>query len=151
MLPALADLPSAGLRRTTYNWVRLRAKHYFGMELEPMEETDMGTTVFRSRLDENMKRATEAWFADGLEQGRAEGIEQGQKAGIEIGIEQQRSSLRRQVAAKFGPEAAQRFAPLLVGVTEADRLADLAVALLATDTEAELAAEVERVGAVQRP
>ena len=102
----------------------------------------MGTTVFRSRLDENMKRATEAWFADGLQQGPAEGIEQGRMKGIE----QQRSLPGRQVAAKFGPEAAQRIAPLLVEVTEADGLSDLAVALLTTDTEADLAAEVERVG-----
>ena len=102
----------------------------------------MGTTVFRSRLDENMKRATEAWFADGLKQGRAEGVE--------MGIEQQRSSLRRQVSAKFGPQAAQRLAPLLVEVTEAEGLADLAVALLTIDTEAELVTEVERVGAAHR-
>ena len=138
LLPALAELPSAGLRRTAYNWVRLRAKHYFGFELEPMEETDMKTTVFRSRLDENMKRATEAWFADGLRQGRAEGVE--------MGIEQQRSSLGRQVAAKFGPDSARRFAPLLAGVAEADKLANLAVALLKADSEAELVAEVERIG-----
>ena len=90
-----------------------------------------------------MKRATEAWFADGFRQGRTEGVE--------MGIEQQRSLLRRQVAAKFGPAAAQRFAPLLAEVTEPDGLADLAVALLTADTEAELAAEVERVGAAHRP
>jgi len=147
LLPALADLPGAGLRRTAYNWVRLRAKHYFGIELEPIEETDMGTTAFRSRLDENMKRATEAWFADGLKQGRAEGIEQGRRSGIE----QQRSSLGRQVAVKFGPEAAQRFGRLLVEVHEADKLADLAVALLTTDSEAELEAELKQLGVGHRP
>ncbi|MCY3795998.1 MAG: hypothetical protein OXG51_16705 [Gammaproteobacteria bacterium] len=146
LLPALADLPGAGLRRIAYNWVRLRAKHYFGIELEPIEETDMGTTAFRSRLDENMKRATEAWFADGLKQGRAEGIEQGRRSGIE----QQRSSLGRQVAVKFGPEAAKRFGRLLVEVNEADKLADLAVALLETDSEADLTAEVERVRSTQQ-
>ena len=106
----------------------------------------MGTTAFRSRLDENMKRATEAWFADGLKQGRAEGIEQGRRSGIE----QQRSSLGRQVAVKFGPEAAKRFGRLLVEVNEADKLADLAVALLETDSEADLTAEVERVRSTQQ-
>ena len=104
LVPALADLPSASLRRTAYDWVRLWARHYFGMELDALEDTDMGVSVFRSRLDENMKRATEAWFADGLKAGIERGVEQG----LEQGLEQQRSLLGRQAAAMFGTETAAR-------------------------------------------
>ncbi len=149
LLPALADLPSARLRHAAYNWVRLRAEHYFGISIEPMEEKDMGVPAFRSRLDENMKRATEVWFADGrsegLELGRAEGIEQGRNMGIEMGIERQRSSLEHQMAVKFGPDAAQRLAPLLAEVAEWDALSDLSIALIKADAEADMVAEVERV------
>lgn len=149
LLPALADLPSARLRHAAYNWVRLRAEHYFGISIEPMEEKDMGVPAFRSRLDENMKRATEVWFADGrsegLELGRAEGIEQGRNMGIEMGIERQRSSLEHQMAVKFGPDAAQRLAPLLAEVAEWDALSDLSIALIKADAEADMVAELERV------
>ena len=133
LVPALADLPSASLRRTAYDWVRHRARHYFGMELETLEDTDVSVSVFRSRLDENMKRATEAWFADG------------HKAGIEQGLEQQRSLLGRQAAAKFGAETAARLTPLLAEAGDSATLADLGEVLLAARNESELLARIEAV------
>ena len=106
------------------------------------------TTAFRSMLDENMRRATEAWFADGLsvglELGRAEVIEQGRDKDIEAGIGQLRISLVRQVAVKFGPDVARRFAPLVVEVKEAETLVSFSVALITADTESKLVAELER-------
>lgn len=95
-----------------------------------------------------MRRATEAWFADGLsvglELGRAEVIEQGRDEDIEAGIGQLRISLVRQVAVKFGPHVARRFAPLVVEVTEAETLVSFSVALITADTESKLVAELER-------
>ena len=137
LMPALADLPSAGLRRTAYDWVRLRARHYFGMELEALEDKSMGVSVFRSRLDENMKRATEAWFADGLKAG----VEQG----LERGLEQQRALLGRMAAAKFGAEAAARLAPLLAKAADWATLAELGEVLLVAADESQLLARTNAV------
>ena len=47
---------------------------------------EMEGTYFRSRIEENMRRATQAWLADG----RAEGIEVGRVEGVREGLEQQR-------------------------------------------------------------
>ncbi|MDE0270524.1 MAG: Rpn family recombination-promoting nuclease/putative transposase [Gammaproteobacteria bacterium] len=141
LVPALADLPSASLRRTAYDWVRLRARHYFGMELEALEDTDMSVSVFRSRLDENMKRATEAWFADGLKAG----VEQGLEQGLERGLEQQRSLLGRQAAAKFGTETAARLTPLLAEASDWSTLAELGEVLLAAGDESQLLARTKAV------
>ena len=140
LVPALADLPGAALRRTAYDWVRLRARHYFGMELEALEDTDMAVSAFRSRLDENMKRATEAWFADGLKAGVEQGLERGLEQGLERGLEQQRGLLGRQAAAKFGAETAARLAPLLAEAADWATLAEMGEVVLAAGDGAELLA-----------
>ncbi len=140
LLPALAELPGTRLRRTVYEWIRRRAHHHFGMELAPLQEDeDMSVGVFRSRIDENMKRATEAWFADGLKAGLEQGLEQG----LERGLEQQRSLLGRQAAAKFGAETAVRLTPLLAQAGDWATLAELGEVLLAADDEPQLLAQTK--------
>ncbi|MCY4214245.1 MAG: hypothetical protein OXF68_11545 [Gammaproteobacteria bacterium] len=146
LVPALADLSSASLRRTAYDWVRLRARHYFGMELEALEDADMGVSVFRSRLDENMKRATEAWFADGLKAG----VEKGLERGVEQGLEQQRSLLSRQAVARFGMETAARLTPLLAEVVDWTTLAELGEALLAVGDESQLLVRAKAIVAASQ-
>jgi flagellar biosynthesis/type III secretory pathway protein FliH len=157
LLPAVAELKDAGLRRTVWEWVALRARRQ-GMTLE---EVDVEGTYFRSRIGDNFKRATQAWFAEGveeglrrgreqgLEQGREQGLEQGREQGIEQGIErgleQQRALLMRQVAAKFGADAPARVGPLLSRVADAASLAEVGEAVLVSATETELAARVEAV------
>ena len=88
LLPAVAELKDAGLRRTVWEWVALRARRQ-GMTLE---EVDVEGTYFRSRIGDNFKRATQAWFAEGVEEGlrrgREQGLEQGREQGIEQGREQ---------------------------------------------------------------
>ena len=95
----------------------------------------MSVGVFRSRIDENMKRATEAWFADGLKAGLERGVEQG--------LEQQRSLLGRQAAAKFGAETAVRLTPLLAQAGDWATLAELGEVLLAADDEPQLLAQTK--------
>lgn len=99
----------------------------------------MSVGVFRSRIDENMKRATEAWFADGLKAGLERGLEQG----LERGLEQQRSLLGRQAAAKFGAETAVRLTPLLAQAGDWATLAELGEVLLAAGDEPQLLAQTK--------
>ena len=73
LLPAVAELSDAGLRRTVYEWVVRRARRD-GVELE---EVNVEGTYFRSRIGDNFRRATRAWFEEGRAEGRVEGIEEG--------------------------------------------------------------------------
>lgn len=107
------------------------------------EDEDMSVGVFRSRIDENMKRATEAWFADGLKAGLERGLEQGLEQGLERGLEQQRSLLGRQAAAKFGAETAVRLTPLLAQAGDWATLAELGEVLLAAGDEPQLLAQTK--------
>ena len=133
LLPAVAELKGAGLRRTVYEWAVRRARRD-GLVLE---EVDMEGTYFRSRIGENMRRATRAWFAEGVEEGLRRGREQG--------VEQQRALLVRQITTKFGAVAAQRVGPLLDRVAAPALLAEVGDALLVCATETELVARVEAV------
>ena len=133
LVPAVGELGDAGLRRTVWEWVALRAQRE-GMTLEA---ADVEGTYFRSRIGENMRRATRAWFAEG----RAEGVEEG----LRRGLEQQRALLMRQIGTKFGAGASARVEPLLARVGDAALLVEIGDVLLVSGTETEL---VERVEAV---
>ena len=137
LLPAVAELADAGLRRTVWEWVALRARRD-GLVLE---EVDMEGTYFRSRIGENMRRATRAWF----EEGRAEGIREGRAEGVEAGIEQQRILLGRLIARKFGANASARVVALLAQIAGPELLAEIGEGLLVCATETELVARVEAV------
>ena len=143
LLPAVAELKDVGLRRTVYEWVVRRARGD-GVDLE---ELDVEGTYFRSRIGDNFRRATEAWFAEGVEEGHRRGLEQG----LERGIEQQRSLLLRQVATKFGADSSARVGPLLARISDPALLAEVADGLLVSGTEAELVARVEAVIATMGP
>ena len=129
LLPAVAELKDPGLRRTVYEWAVRRARRD-GLVLE---EVDMEGTYFRSRIGENMRRATRAWF----EEGRAEGVE--------AGLDQQRVLLGRLVATKFGAKASARIEPLLAQIANPELLAEVGEGLLVCATETELVARVEAV------
>ena len=129
LLPAVAELADAGLRRTVWEWAVRRARRD-GLVLE---EVDMEGTYFRSRIGENMRRATQAWF----DEGRAEGVEEG--------LEQQRVLLGRLVARKFGVKASARVVALLAQIADPELLAEVGEGLLVCATETELVARVEAV------
>ena len=129
LLPAVAELADAGLRRTVWEWVVRRARRD-GVDLE---EVNVEGTYFRSRIGDNFRRATRAWF----EEGRAEGVE--------AGLEQQRVLLGRQAATKFGAKASARVGPLLAQIADPELLAEIGEGLLVCATEAELVARVEAV------
>ena len=137
LLPAVAELKDAGLRRTVYEWAVRRARRD-GLVLE---EVDMEGTYFRSRIGDNMRRATRAWF----DEGRAEGVEEGRAEGVEKGLEQQRVLLGRLVATKFGAKASARVVPLLAQIADPELFAEIGEGLLRCATEAELVARIEAV------
>ena len=145
LLPAVAELSDAGLRRTVWEWVVRRARRD-GLVLE---EVDMEGTYFRSRIGENMRRATQAWFAEGraegMEEGLRRGLEQGVEQGRAQGLEQQRALLVRQITTKFGAGASQWAGPLLDRIAEPALLAEVGDALLVSATEAELVTRIEAV------
>ena len=132
LLPAVGELKDASLRRAVWEWVVRRARRD-GVDLE---EVDVEGTYFRSRIGDNFRRATQAWFAEG----RAEGLRRG--------LEQQRALLMRQVATKFGEGAPARVGPVLARIADPGLLAEVADGLLASATETELVARIEAVAAV---
>ena len=127
------------MRRTVWEWAVRRARRD-GLVLE---EVDMEGTYFRSRIGENMRRATQAWFAEGRAEGRVEGVEEG----LRRGLEQQRALLMRQVTTKFGAGASARVGPVLARIADPELLAEVADGLLASATETELVARIEAVAA----
>ena len=104
-------------------------------------EMNVEGTYFRSRIGDNFRRATRAWFAEG----RAEGVEAGRAEGVEAGLEQQRVLLGRQVAMKFGAKASVRVAALLAQIADPALLAEIGEELLVCATETEFVARVEAV------
>ena len=147
LLPAVAELADAGLRRTVYEWVVRRARRD-GVDLGEM---NVEGTYFRSRIGDNFRRATEAWFAEGRAEGVEEGLRRGREQGVEQGLGQQRALLARQIRTKFGARAAQRVGPLLNRVTDPALLAEVGDALLVSATETELVARIEAVIASMAP
>ena len=135
LLPAVAEIEDAGLRRTVWEWAVRRARRD-GLVLE---EVDMEGTYFRSRIGENMRRATQAWFAEGRVEGRAEGVEEG----LQRGLEQQRALLMRLVATKFGTGTSERIAPLLARIADPALLAEAGDGLLVCATDTEFVARTE--------
>ena len=133
LLPALAELPGTRLRQTVYKWIRLWAHHHFRLDLEPLEDEDMSVGVFRSRIDENMKRATEAWYNDGLNQGLAQGLEE------------QRALIGRLVAVKFGDDASARLAALISETADLETLGHLGEAVVRAGDEPQLLAQAQAV------
>ena len=141
LLPAVGELADTGLRRTVWEWVVRRARR----DGVALEELDVEGTYFRSRIGENMRRATQAWFAEGRAEGVEEGLRRGREQGIEQGLEQQRALLMRQITTKFGAGASERIGPLLARVADAALLVEVGDVLLLAGTETELVARVEAV------
>ena len=81
------------------------------------------------------------WSKPYIRQGREEGITLGREQGVSQGIAQQRTLLRRQAAARFGEETAERLASALAGEADPDRLAEVGEAMVRCTTGHELLRE----------
>ena len=87
------------------------------------------------------------WLARGIEQGRQEGIERGRQEGIERGRQEgiergrqegERELVRRLVDRRFGTQASEHIAPILAGISDADRLAGIAAEVFECESVDEL-------------
>ena len=124
------------LRRVFHTWFSLLVGPGAGgaviegfEEMERLEEAGELRTPVQDRVRAWREADREQGRAEGVEQGRAEGVEQGRAEGVEQGraegFEQERALLLRQIERKFGADAAGRAAPLLAGIGEPGRLADV--------------------------
>ena len=86
------------------------------------------------------------WLEKGIEQGRREGVERGRLEGIELGIphgvergrlEGERSLVYRLVTRRFGAAAAVHFVPVLNRLSDPERIAAIADAVLECETAEE--------------
>ena len=82
------------------------------------------------------------WPKPYLRQGRQEGREEGVALGREEGVAQQRMLLRRQAAERFGAATADRLASALAAEADAERLAEVAIAIVRCTTGDELLRKV---------
>ena len=92
-------------------WPGVRWAELLDMELDVEEEESM--------LAETVKRWTEEWYQEGRQEGRQEGTI---------------ATLGDLVTLKFGAEVAAQLPALLEGLSEADRVAVVAAAVLQCDT-----------------
>ena len=118
------------LRRVFHEWFTLLAGQGAGgaaiegfEQMERLEEAGELRTPVQDRV--------RAWQEAEREQGRAEGIEH------------ERALLRRLAERKFGEDTANRVAPLLAGIGEPERLADVGEWIIDCATGDELIARLE--------
>lgn len=94
-----------------------------------------------STLAERVKRwgdeLNQEWLAKGLEQGREQGIAQG--------LERERALVRGLAARRFGSGVAQRLAPLLEQLSDADRIAAVATGVIECETADEFITRAQEV------
>ena len=99
-----------------------------GRRIRNEEEADMTLMERARKWGEERNRE---WLARGIEQGRQEGIERGRQEG-------ERELVRRLAARRFGTGASEHIAPILAGVPDADRLAEVAAEVFECDSVDEL-------------
>ena len=124
------------LRRVFADWVRDIAQRLVpgGAALGP----EMTLEDVRMTLVERVAEWPKQWLREGREQGIREGIEQG----LEQGLSHERALLRRQAASRFGTDTAKRLSEMLVGIADADSLAEIGDWLVRCDTGDEFLARV---------
>ena len=94
-------------------------------------------------LEERLAEWPKQWLRQGREQGMKEGVEQGMREGVEQGLEHERALLRRQVAARFGAETAERLSGVLAGIADPEGLAEVGEWLVRCETGSEFLARVD--------
>lgn len=147
-VPELLD----GFRR----WVVVAngvAVQYLGVTPKPPAPGEEAVTIARliERVRNGDEELNEQWFREGIEEGRRKGVEKGWMKGIGLGmaqgveqgwVEVERELVERLVAEKFGPGAAEHLAPVPGSVTDAERTAAIADAVLDCETIEELTARM---------
>ena len=130
------------LRRVFHTWFGLLVgSGEGGVVIEEFEEMERLAEAgeLRTPVQDRVRAWREADREEGREEGRAEGVEQGRAEGVE----QERALLRRLAERKFGAETGERAAPLLAGIGEPERLADVGEWIIDCASGDELIARLE--------
>ena len=127
------------------------AIHFLGVTPKPSAPGEEAARI--ARLIERVRTGDEEldrqWFRDGVEEGRRKGVEKGWLKGIGLGMAQgveqgwvdvERELVERLVTEKFGPGAADHLAPVPGSVTDPERTAAIADAILDCETIEEFTA-----------
>ena len=119
-------------------WRRLEADE----DEPPASAEELTLEEVRMTLEERVSRWPEPYIRQGIEQGLEQGIEQGLEQGLEQGVEQglerQRMLLRRQAAARFGANTAERLSARLRQEESQERLAEIGEAIVCCETGEDL-------------
>ena len=141
-------LPNRGaeeLRRGFVDWIRqiagaLAPPGALVPAIRTLEEASM-------TLVERVAEWPKQWLREGREQGVAEGhaqgVAEGRAQGLTQGVDQQRTLLCRQAAARFNADTAAHLADLLAPIADPARLAEVGAWLVRSDTAAEFLARVD--------
>ena len=95
-------------------------------------------------LYERARRWAEEDRQQWLEEGIAQGVKRGRREGIEKGIARQRALVRRLAARRFGPEIEERLVPVLDDLSDPERIAAIADAVLECRTAEEFMARASQ-------
>ena len=134
-------LPRRGaeeLRRGFVDWVReiVRPLAPAGATVPAIRTLEEASVSLVERVAEWPKQ----WLQEGREQGREQGVAEGRAQGLTQGVDQQRSLLCRQAAARFDADTAARLADLLAPIADPERLAEIGDWLVRCDSAAEFLA-----------
>lgn len=133
------------------------AVHFLGATPKPSSPGEAAAEI--ARLIERVRKGDveldEQYFREGIEEGRRKGVEKGWLKGIGLGmaqgveqgwVEVERELVERLVTERFGPGAADHLAPVPGSVTDAERTAAIADAVLDCETFEEFTARMARQG-----
>lgn len=103
-------------------------------------EEDSGmSSVLAERVRRWGDELNQQWLEKGIRQGRREGIRQGRREGIR----RERALILRLAGRRFGSPAAERLAPLLGELSDHERIAAVADAVIECETAEDLLARAE--------
>ena len=104
---------------------------------------EMREQVHRDGIEKGLRQGLEQGLERGLDQGLKRGLERGLQQGLQRGrAEEGRALVRRLATRKFGARTAKQLSRVLEEITDPERLAEVADAIIDCDSDAELFARV---------
>jgi hypothetical protein len=144
LLASLADwLGEPELLKSLKTWIESVIELRFpsmGHQLEVRDQTTGGmqVTTLLERVQKWGEQERQQWLKEGVELGFEQGIERGR-------IDGERDLVRRLVSRRYGPEAADQLVPVLEELSDPDRIAAVADAVIDCETVEELIARAREV------
>ena len=129
------------LRQAFADWLEALMRRLEGA-VEVEEQPKRSLEEVTMTLEERVAEWPKPYIRQGREEGLDEGIRQGREEARGEGIAQQRLLLRRMAAERFGTATGDRLASVLATEADAERLADLGMAIVRCATGDELLREV---------